>query len=467
MKSRKAGVVELRLEQLAQKMKGTILQGSPSLFFHSFKIDSRLTEPGDLFFALEAKRDGHDFVAHAFKRGAAGAVISRQIELPGKKIALIQVEDTLKALQNLAQKVLAEHSLKVIGITGSIGKTTTKEFCSALVSSAFRVLKSERNFNNLIGLPLSLLKINNSHQVAVLEMAMSAPGEIRTLTHIAPPDVAVITNISPVHLQFFASLDHIGLAKREILEGLKPGGTAVLNGDDPRIKKAAQVWKGRRLFFGLSPGCDIRAESIHKRGFEGLFFNLNYGKETRRVDFPFFYDSFLYNFLAAATTAYSLSIPVDDVLEKAKTLRPLSRRGLLIALKGNIKLIDDSYNSNPDALRAALKSLSGLPARRRVAVLGDMLELGKKEQQYHLQAGKQVVGYGWDVLVTVGPLSVHMAEGARKAGMAKNQIHSFQDSDETAAAIWRLVQEGDLILVKGSRGIQTEKIVDRLKRRGS
>ncbi len=459
-------MVELRLDKLAHKMKGTIIQGSPTLSFHRFNIDSRLTEPGELFFALKAARDGHDFVVHAAQKGAAGAVVSRKVELPGKKIALIQVENTLQALQSLAQKILAEHRVKVIGITGSIGKTTTKEFCAGLISSKFQVLKSEKNFNTLIGLPLTLLKMNNSHQVAVLEMAMSAPGEIRTLTRIAPPDVAVITNISPVHLQFFKSLEDIGLAKKEILEGLKTDGTAVLNGDDPLVMNIAQAWKGKTLTFGLSSGCEIRAENIQKRGFDGMLFELKYGEEKKRIDFPFFYDSFVYNFLAAATTAFSFSIPVDDVIEKTKTLKPFPRRGVLISLKHNIKLIDDSYNSNPDALRAALRCLSELPSRRRVAVLGDMLELGKKEREFHLQAGKQVAGYGWDVLVTVGSLSGHMAEGAKKSGMTKDQIHSFQDSDEAAEAIGSLVQDGDLILVKGSRGIQTEKIVDALKPRG-
>lgn len=459
-------MVELRLDQLAQKMRGTVLRGSPALSFNRFSIDSRLIKPGDLFFALEAARDGHDFVAHAARMGAAGAVISRKVVLPSETIALVQVENTLEALQNLAQKVLAEHSVKVVGITGSIGKTTTKEFCAALLSSKFRVLKSERNFNNLIGLPLSLLKMNDSHQVIVLEMAMSAPGEIRALTQIAPPDTAVITNISPVHLQFFKNIEHIGLAKKEILDGLKPNGTAVLNGDDARVTKIAQTWKGETLSFGLSSSCEIRAENIQKLGFEGILFELSYGEENGKIRFPFFYDCFLYNFLAAAATAHSFSIPIDNVVETAKILKPFSRRGVLIPLQHNMNLIDDSYNSNPDALKSALKSLSELSSSRRVAVLGDMLELGKREQEFHLRAGKQVVEYGWDVLVTVGSLSGHMAEGARKAGMTKDRIHSFPNSDEAAEAIGSLVRDGDLILVKGSRGIQTEKIVDELKSRG-
>jgi len=459
-------VVELRLDQLADKMEGTILQGSTGLSFHRFNFDSRQIEPGDLFFALKAARDGHDFVIHAAQRGASGAVVSHKIDLPEKKIALIMVKDTLHALQNLAQKVLEEHPAKVVGITGSIGKTTTKEFCSALLSSTLNVLKSERNFNNLIGLPLSILKLNNSHQVAVLEMAMSAPGEIRDLTRIAPPDVAVITNISPVHLQFFRSIKEIGLAKKEILEGLKTDGAAVLNGDDLRVKKIAKDWKGERISFGLSAGCDIRAENIQKQGYEGMSFDLIYGKERRKIDFPFFYDSFLYNLLAAAATAYYFSIPPDNVIGYTKTLKPFSRRGVLITLKRDIKLIDDSYNSNPGALKSALKSLAELPSKRRMAVLGDMLELGKKENQYHLQAGKQVVKFGWDFLVTVGLLGVHIAEGARSAGMRKERIRSFQDAEEAAEAIWSLTQDGDLILVKGSHGTHTEKIVDRMKSRG-
>lgn len=460
-------MVELGLDQIAEKMIGTILQGSPSLKFSKFNIDSRLTEPGELFFALKAYRNGHDYIPHALEKGAAGAVICEQVSLPQKNIALIQVEDTLQALQRLARDVLGDHKVKVVGITGSTGKTTTKEFAASLLSSHLNVLKSEGNFNNELGLPLSLLKLNNSHQVAVLEMAMSAPGEIRALTRIAAPDVAVIINISPVHLKFFKSIEEIGLAKKEILEGTKKGGTAVLNGDDLHIKKISKDWKGKKIMFGFSSRCEIRAQDIQKLGYEGMLFSLVYGENQRMIRFPFFYESYLYNFLAAAAVAYSFSVPEDDIVDSIKNLKPFPRRGILISLQRDIKLFDDSYNSNPRALESALKGLADLPSKRKVAVLGDMLELGEDEVEFHIQAGKHVARWGWDCLITVGSLSRHMAEGALSSGMKKNQIFSFHDSEEVAKDIWNLVHDGDLVLVKGSRKIQTEKIVDKMKSEGS
>jgi UDP-N-acetylmuramoyl-tripeptide--D-alanyl-D-alanine ligase len=445
-------------------MGGKILQGSHSLSFHKFNIDSRLTEPGELFFALVAERNGHDFVPAAIKKGASGAVVSHEIAIPDKDIALIQVNDTLEALHKLAGQVLSEHPVKVIGITGSIGKTTTKEFTFRLLSRSLDVLKSEGNFNNQLGVPLSLLKLTDKHEVAVLEMAMSAPGEIRTLTRIAPPDIAVITNIYPVHLQFFNSIEEIALAKKEILDGTKDDGIAVLNGDDPLVKKIAEDWKGERISFGLSSGCEVRAQNIRKVGWEGMSFELRYGPRKEKINLPFFYESHLYNFLAASAAAWALSAPFEDILPQIITLKLMPNRGTIVRLTNDIKLIDDSYNSNPAALESALKALVPLPSKRKIAVLGDMLELGEKEVAYHIQAGKHVAESGWDILVTVGVLSQHMAEGAFSSGMGADQIISFKNSEEAAGEILRLVQEGDLILVKSSRKIGIEKIVERLKK---
>lgn len=459
-------MVELRLSEIAEKIDGKILQGSASHTFHKFNIDSRLTEPGELYFALIAERNGHEFVHSAVRKGASGAVISQKIETPNRGTAFILVNDTLEALQKLARKVLSEFPVRVIGITGSIGKTTTKEFTFDLLSRKFKVLKSEGNFNNHLGVPLSLLKLTDRHEVAVLEMAMSAPGEIRALTRIAPPDIAVLTNIKPVHLQFFKSLEEIALAKKEILEGTKKDGTAVLNRDDSLISNIAKDWKGKKLFFGLSEDCDVRAHNIQKTGWEGMSFDLIYGKAKAKVHVPFLYESHLYNLLASAAVGYALSVPIEDILVQIKSLRPLSMRGTLIHLKNNIKLIDDSYNSNPAALESALEGLNDLPAKRKIAVLGDMLELGEKEVEYHLQAGKQAAQQGWDILITVGPLSRHMAEGALSAGMRTDQAFTFEDSEQATDEIWPLLQEGDLVLVKGSRGIKTDKIVEKLRKKG-
>jgi UDP-N-acetylmuramoyl-tripeptide--D-alanyl-D-alanine ligase len=295
-------------------------------------------------------------------------------------------------------------------------------------------------------------------------MAMSAPGEIRTLTRIAPPDIAVITNIYPVHLQFLHSIEQIALAKKEILEGTKDDGIAVLNGDDPLVKKIAEDWKGERILFGLSSGSEVRAQNIQNVGWEGMSFELSYGKRKEKISLPFFYESHLYNFLAASAAAWALSIPFEDILPQIITLKLMPNRGTLVRLTKNIKLIDDSYNSNPAALEAALKALAPLPSKRKIAVLGDMLELGEKEVEYHIQAGKHVAESGWDILVTVGVLSQHMAEGALSSGMGADQIFSFESSEEAAGEILRLVQEGDLILVKSSRKIGIEKIVERLKK---
>ena len=459
-------MVELRLNEIAEKIDGKILQGSASHTFHKFNIDSRLTEPGELYFALIAERNGHEFVHSAVRKGASGAVISQEIDTPNRGTAFILVNDTLEALQKLARKVLSEFPVKVIGITGSIGKTSTKEFTFDLLSQKFKVLKSEGNFNNHLGVPLSLLKLTDRHDVVVLEMAMSAPGEIRALTRIAPPDIAVLTNIKPVHLQFFKSLEEIALAKKEILEGTKKDGTAVLNRDDSLISNIAKDWKGKKLFFGLSEDCDVHAHNIQKIGWEGMSFDLIYGKAKAKVHVPFLYESHLYNLLASATVGYALSMPIEDILAQIKSIRPFSKRGILVHLKNNIKLIDDSYNSNPAALESALKGLNDLPAKRKIAVLGDMLELGENEVEYHLQAGKQAAQQGWDILITVGPLSRHMAEGALSAGMRTDQTFTFEDSEQAAEEIWPLLQEGDLVLVKGSRGIKTDKIVEKLKQKG-
>lgn len=458
-------MAELRLDQIAERTRGRIVQGDSSTVFSRFNIDSRLTQPGELFFALVARRDGHDFVADAAARGAGGAVVSKDISLRRPDFSLIRVNDTTVALRKLAKSVLADRPVKVVGITGSIGKTTTKEFAASLLSRKFRVLKSEANYNNWLGLALSLLKLEPVHEVAVLEMGMSGRGEIRELTRLAPPDVAVITNINPVHLQFLRSLEEIAKAKKEILEGTKQGGLAVLNGDDPWVGRISQDWTGPKLTFGFGAACDIQASKIERKGYDGMLVEvlLKPAGEKRKVHFPFFYDDYVYNLLAAVGVSQVLGLPVEAILRAIPTLRPFDRRGVLLELRSSTKLIDDSYNSNPRALASALKSLSELPCRRKVAILGDMLELGEKENDFHFQAGLDVVSFGWNLLITVGERSFHLAEGARQAGLAPRDIHSFASAEEASTAVPSLLREGDLVLVKGSRAMGMELIVETIK----
>ncbi len=460
-------MVQLNLSEIAKNTGGEILQGSLSVAFRTFNIDSRMSQPGELFFALKAERDGHAYITDATNKGAAGAVISQPVPSPSPNIALVRVKDTLLALQNLATKVLDTHPARVVGITGSIGKTTTKEFTATLLDRSYDVLKSEGNYNNHIGVPLSILKIQDKNEVIVLELGMSAPGEIRRLTQIAPPDVAVITNIHPVHLEFFNNVEEIALAKKEILDGMNPRGTAVLNGDDPAIQRISKDWKGAKILFGFSDRNDIRAENIQRIGYQGISFDLVYGKAKKRTVIPFVYKSFLYNYLAGAAVAHVLATPLANILESTKDLKPFPMRGEIHPLPNDVLLIDDSYNSNPAALESALKDLSEQESRRKVAVLGDMLELGKTEISFHLKAGEQVKQYAWDVLITVGPLSRHMAEGAQKQGLKAAQIVSFETSDEAADHVASLLEPGDLVFVKGSRGIKMDKIVESLKKRGT
>lgn len=455
-------MAELRLDEIAARTGGRIVQGDPAARFGAFNIDSRLSRPGEMFFAIAAKRNGHDFVPDAFAKGARGAVISQKIAAVDPALALILVPDTVAALQALAASVLAECDPRVIGITGSIGKTTTKEFAAALLSPCLKVLKSEGNFNNQLGLPLSLLRLEPRHQAAVLEMGTSGPGEIRALTRIAPPDVAVITNINPVHLEFFHSLEAVASAKKEILEGARENGTAVLNGDDPLVQEIGQAWKGRRLTFGFSRGCDIRAARVQISGTAGMSLELRLEGKSRRVLFPFFYEEYLSNLLASVGVGLAMSVPFETMVEQIPRLAPVTGRGRLIGLGRGIRLIDDSYNSSPKALEAALRGLASFPAKRRVAVLGDMLELGPAAEEFHREAGREVARNGWDLLLAVGPLARGIAEGAMAAGLPKERIHVFPTSDEAAARIWSLLEDGDLVLVKGSRGMRTERLVEKL-----
>ena len=455
----------LRLDRAAAMMDGTLVRGRADLIVRRYNIDSRLTEPGELFFALVAGRDGHDFIPQAAAAGAAGAVVSREAPLPRPDFALIRVEDTVLALQRLAASVLAERPVRVVAVTGSAGKTTTKELAAALLATRRRVLKSEGNLNNHLGLALSLLRLEPSHDTAVLEMAMSRPGEILALTRIAPPDVAVVVNVLPVHLEFFGSVEDIARAKREILDGAKPGATAVLNGDEPLVRRMAEGWRGPVVTFGFRDGCRVRAVDVTRRGAEGFAFDLLYGDERVALRTPFLTENFLLDVLAACAAAFACGIPPGDLAGPVAGFLPFDKRGALLRLGRGVTLVDESYNSNPRALEGALRGLAGLPAARKVAVLGDMLELGPSAPVFHEEAGRQAAREGWAPLVTVGPLGRRMAEGARSEGLDASEIASFETAEEAAAAVPGLVRPGDLVLVKGSRGMRLETVVERLKAR--
>jgi UDP-N-acetylmuramoyl-tripeptide--D-alanyl-D-alanine ligase len=427
--------------------------------FTGVSIDSRTLARGELFVAIAGPRfDGHDFLADAAARGAVAAVVHRDGPA-AEGLELLRVPDTTRALADLARQARQAAGVPVVGITGSTGKTTTKEMTAAILATRGPVLKTEGNLNNQYGLPLTLLRLRPGHTAAVLEMGMSAAGELRALTDIARPDVAVITNVAPVHLEFFDSVDAIAAAKAEILEGLPIGGVAVLNGDDTRLVRVGEARRGRTLWFGRNRAFDVSAEAWKGTAF-GQRFLLRAGSRSVDVALPLGGLHVLADFLAAAAAAHALGIEAEAMAEAALGMKPARHRGEVLRLAGGITLLDDCYNSNPVAVEAAVQTLGMAGGRRRVAVLGDMLELGPEAAELHRATGARVAAT-LDVLVGVGPLSVHFLEGAARGGAA---LAHFADAAGAAAAVSGLVRSGDAVLVKGSRGVRLEAVVEALVR---
>jgi UDP-N-acetylmuramoyl-tripeptide--D-alanyl-D-alanine ligase len=447
------------IEEVAAAVRGEV-RGPAGVSGTGVSIDSRTLARGELFFAIAGPRfDGHAFLAEAAGRGAAAAVVERTAEAPSG-LPLVRVADTTRALSDLASHVRRLADLPVVAITGSMGKTTTKDMTAALLATQGPVLKTEGNLNNQFGLPLTLFRLRPEHTAAVLELGMSAPGELRALSLVARPDIAVLTNVAPVHLEFFASVDEIARAKAEVFAGLAPGGLAVLNGDDPRVRRAGEEWGGRVVWFGRDRRHDVSAENARGTAF-GTRFDLKVGGQTVEVALPLAGFHSVMNFLAAAAVAHERGIEPTVVAEAATHLVAAPHRGEIRRLTGGITLLDDSYNSNPEALEAASQALASAGRRRRVFILGDMLELGPRAPEFHREAGARLAERT-EVLAAVGPLALHFLEGAKRAGMATSALHAFPDAAAVAAALPDLVRPGDAVLVKGSRGVSLESVVEAL-----
>jgi UDP-N-acetylmuramoyl-tripeptide--D-alanyl-D-alanine ligase len=439
---------------------GARLDGAAPAGFSGVSIDSRTVAAGELFFAIAGPRfDGHDFVGQAAQRGAAAAVVHRAVEAP-PGLALLRVADTTRALSDLAAGVRAETAARVVAVTGSVGKTTTKDMTAALLARRGPVLKTEGNLNNQYGLPLTLLRLRPDHHFAVLELGMSAAGELRALSALARPEVAVITLVAPVHLEFFASVDEIAAAKAEILEGLVPGGAAVLNRDDPRQRRVGEAHPGRVVWFGRDPGSDVCATGWRATP-QGTRLELSLGGEARPVALPLSGAHFVTNFLAAAAAAHCVGLTLDEIAAGAADLRPARHRGEVVRLGHGVTLLDDCYNSNPVAVEAAVAALGLAAPGRRVAVLGDMRELGPSAADLHRETGRNV-GAALGLLVAVGEMAPHLLEGAAEAGLPAASRLAFPDAAAAAAALPGLVRPGDAVLVKGSRGVKLEVVVDAL-----
>ena len=463
---------------VAAAMNGRLVLGSPDARIDTVSIDSRTVQAGDLFFAIHGERfDGHEFVAGAIGSGAAGVVVHRadSVEVArdaadvGPSPVVIQVEDTTRALQALARDVRRQSGARVVAITGSAGKTTTKEVTAAFLALRYRTFRNKGNLNNHIGLPLSLLELRTRPEMAVVELGMSAPGEIRTLVAIAEPDVRVWTNVGEAHLESFPSVDAIADAKAEILEGADRDACLVMNADDARVVERTRTFAGRVRSFGIEKPADVWATNVDDRGLDGMRAKVDIGKafgdaSSVTLEIPLLGRANLANVLAGMAVALDAGVPLPALVERAATLSPASHRGEVSRLASGVTVLDDAYNANPLAVRRALEVIASEPhARRRVAVLGEMLELGPESVRLHEECGRAAVRSKIDVLVTVGKESARaLGEAAVAAGLPRAAVTHFADSTAAADAVAALVQPGDVVLVKGSRGVRLERVVERL-----
>jgi UDP-N-acetylmuramoyl-tripeptide--D-alanyl-D-alanine ligase len=452
-----------------------------------FSIDSRSAGAGELFFALSQKDytragfngefvDAHRFIPDAFQHGAIAAVARKDrvdAELDAIRERLVLVDDAIAALQQLAHRVYEAWGKPVVAITGSAGKTTAKELTAHVLQSAgHRVLKSERNYNNGLGLPLSVLRmVSEGHtpdefDLAVLEMGMSSPThEIQRLCRITPPDVGVELMVAPVHLEYLGTIENVAAAKAELIEGLKPEGTAILNADDALVMKMREKHAGKTLTFGITNPADVSAVDIDTRSLGKINFRLLTPTGEARAQLSMSGQHNLSNALAAATVGVTFGLPAEEIAKALSTARPPKMRGEIVDFAAGFSLIDDSYNSNPRSLLNMVRTLAeAREGRKRLIVIaGEMLELGPEEASLHRAAGREIADTGVNVLWGVRGLAEEIVAGAKEAGLSKTRF--FNSSEEAAAGILGEIKEGDLVLVKGSRGVATEKVVKALKER--
>lgn len=442
---------------------GRLRSGDPDVPVGDIVTDSRTLRPGDLFVALSGARfDGHTFVDGALRAGACGAIVERGWH--GEGAGAIEVADTLRALQDLAHGVRVASETRVVAITGSAGKTTTKEMIAEFLGTRFRVVRNKGNLNNHIGLPLSLLQLRGRPDVAVMELGMNHAGEIRRLVEIADPEVRVWTNVGDAHLGFFDSADAIADAKAEILEDAGREDLLVCNADDARVMARATRFAGRMVTFGFGPQASVRATDVEDRGLAGVRARMTTTAGDATVTTRLLGRGNLLNLLAASAVALEFGVSLDTVAARASLLEPAERRGTVHRLRNGAALVDDSYNSSPAALRRALEvvaSESGVAGK--IAVLGEMLELGAFALPLHETCGRLAAGSGLRLLVAVGGAPARaMAEAAVAAGMAPSAVVCVPTSPEAAPMVARALRPGELVLVKGSRGIRTDLVVDRI-----
>src|SRR5215467_7086781 len=461
-----ASNIRLTAEWVAAAMGGTIVKGGALDEFSGVSIDTRTLRAGELYFGIRGDRfDGADFAGAATEAGAAGVVVPRGRAVDDVAGAVvIEVDDTTSALQALAHATRKASETKVVAITGSAGKTTTKEVTAEFLGASYRVIRNRGNLNNHIGLPLSLMELTARPDIAVVELGMNHAGEISTLVRIAEPDVRVWTNVGEAHLGFFASIDAIADAKAEILEDASAESLLVANADDDRITSRVARFAGKVTTFGIERDANVHADQIVDRGIDGTSARVTTPRGAFECSTPLVGRGNLANILAATAVGLHFDVPLSSMAERAASLKPAHHRGDVVRLARGVIVVDDSYNANPTATKRAIDVLRNTrTAGRRVAVIGEMLELGDRSVALNASVGPAAVTGGVDELVAVGgePAKA-MADAAVAARMTRTHVRYFATSDQASEAFDAYVREGDLVLVKGSRGIRTDIVVDRL-----
>ena len=454
----------MTLGELAVAVGSRRIAGEAGARVGGVSIDSRSLLPGDLFVAIRGARfDGHRFVADAVARGAAAALVSDGAALGTPPAPGVVVDDTLRGLQALARRVRRDSGARVVAVTGSVGKTTTKELSAALLETRYRVFRNRGNLNNHIGLPLSLLELRTRPEVAVVELGMSGPGEIRRLVEIAEPDVRVWTNVGEAHAEFFPSIEAIADAKAEILTRASRDAVVVANAADDRVMRRVAGFPGRVVTFGVDVEAEVSASGVEDLGLDGVRARLRTPVGAAPVRTRLLGRGNLANVLAAVGVALSFDVPLAAAVERAAAVEAPPHRGRIHRLAGGVAVIDDSYNSSPLALESALATLARGRAGRRVAVLGEMLELGARAEHLHRAAGRAAAAAGVGLLLTVGGEPARaLGAAAVEAGAAAAGVLHCETSEEAASRAAASIRDGDVVLVKGSRGVRTDRVVTRL-----
>ncbi len=444
---------------------GGILQGGliqEGILFEGVSTDSRHCAPGNLFVALQGENfDGHRYFDQAIQNGAAGLLVHHRTEMTRQDLPVLLVRDTLQALGDLAHFWRCKFSPTILAITGSSGKTTTKEMTAAILGRDKKILKTEGNFNNLIGLPLTLFNLKHDSTTAILELGTNECGEIARLTRIATPEIGLITNIGPAHLEGFANLAGVAREKKDLFLNMPPKGTIIINHDDSFLRNSGHAWKGRCVSFGLKESADVGAEKIAYRHERGTTFTLHVGEKRLEVSMPVAGEHQVMNALAAAASAWAAGATITDIGQGLTNFSPVPGRMEVIPLKNGAFVINDTYNANPSSVGEALKTLGNLKGKgRSVVVLGDMLELGEEEEIWHQKIGGLLADTGVNRVYLRGRLAGATAAGASKQGLPASSVILREDPEGITSDILSYAQDGDWILVKGSRRMKMETIVE-------